>query len=115
MIPASFRRIPVFTNPSTVWHTLQKDRCQITGVQVLWVRGQSLFQLRWFLPYNRECHQRYASAFLQASKIDNMLIFCFGQLLSQLTGRIRLYGADCNQTALVVCLNLFFFFLEIKF
>ena len=31
------------------------------------------------------------------------MIYCFPQLLSQLTTRIRLYGGDCNQTALVVC------------
>jgi hypothetical protein len=45
-----------------------------------------------------------------ALKLDNMLIYCFVQLLSQLTTRIRLYGGDCNQTALVVCL-----FLRVEF
>lgn len=72
------------------------------GAPVLCVRGQCLSQLRWFLPYNRECHQRHAGTFVYPLNLGNMLIYCF-QLLSQLTTRIRLYGGDCNQTALVVC------------
>lgn len=34
-------------------------------------------------------------------KLDSTLSIS-QQLMSQLTSRIRLYGADCNQTALVV-------------
>ena len=76
---------------------------------VLWVRSRCLFQLHWFLPSNRGCYHRHASTFVYALRLDNMLIYFFLQLLSQLTTRIRLYGGDCNQTALVVCFFLSFF------
>lgn len=59
--------------------------------------------LMWFLPC-RESHHRCAGTcgsdpLGRLLKADEPL---FPQLISQLTPRLRLYGADCNQSALVV-------------
>lgn len=48
----------------------------------------------------RKCHQRHPGTVLSVQTIETRLNP--QQLMSQLTSRIRLYGADCNQTALVV-------------
>ena len=60
--------------------------------------GLSVCDAEDFIP--RKYHQRRPGTLLSVQAIETRLNP--QQLMSQLTSRIRLYGADCNQTALVV-------------